>query len=61
MPDRWTNIDIPVRRPAPGSFRRIDLRANRSWSPMQDRGDRVDDQPRSVMVGETRWTPAGGR
>jgi hypothetical protein len=61
MPDRWTNIDIPVRRAAPGPFRRIDLRANRSWSPMQDRGDRVDDQPRSVMVGTTRWTPAGGR
>jgi O-antigen ligase len=61
MPDRWTNIEIPVRRPASGPFRRIDLRANRSWSPMRDRGERVDDQPRSVMVGTTRWTPAGAR
>jgi hypothetical protein len=61
LPDRWTAIDVPIRRPASGRFRRIDLRANRSWSPMRDRGDRVDDEPRSVMVGETRWTPAGSR
>ena len=61
LPDRWTTIEIPVRRPASTPFRRIDLRANRSWSPMRDRGWRVDDQPRSVMVGETRWTPAGAR
>lgn len=60
-PDRWTNIEIPVRSPASAPFRRIDLRANQSWSPMRDRGDRADDEPRSVMVGTTRWTPAGGR
>jgi hypothetical protein len=59
--DRWTNIEIPVRTAAPGSFRRIDLRANRSWSPMRDRGGSEDDAPRSVMVGVTRWTPAAGR
>jgi O-antigen ligase len=60
-PERWATIEIPIRRPASAPFRRIDLRANRSWSPMRDRGERVDDEPRSVMVGETRWTPAGGR
>ncbi len=61
MPDRWTNITIPVRRPAAGPFRRIDLRVNRSWSPKRNRAHHVDDGPRSVMVGTTRWTPAGGR
>jgi O-antigen ligase len=60
-PDRWTTIEIPLRRRAAAPFRRVDLRANRSWSPMRDRGERTDDQPRSVMVGETRWTPAGAR
>jgi hypothetical protein len=61
VPGRWTTIEIPIRRAASGPFRRIDLRANRSWSPMQDRDVRVHDEPRSVMVGQTRWTPAGGR
>jgi hypothetical protein len=60
-PDRWTTIEISVRGSASAPFRRIDLRADRSWSPMRDRGARVDDEPRSVMVGETRWAPAGTR
>jgi hypothetical protein len=60
-PDRWTSIEVPIRRPASARFRRIDLRVNRSWSPMRDRGARSDDEPRSVMVGTTKWTPAGGR
>lgn len=51
---RWTLVDIPIRKHEALPFRRIDLRANQS-RPGPDGG------PRSVMVGTTRFTPAGGR
>jgi O-antigen ligase len=53
-PGRWTLVEIPVRDRAASPFRRIDLRADRTWL-----GE--DGEPRSVMVGTTRLIPAGGR
>lgn len=58
---RWTTIQVPVRAAASTPFRRVDVRANQSWSRTKDLGLRSDDDPRSVMVGETRWEPAGSR
>jgi hypothetical protein len=58
-PDDWTMVSIPLRHGTTLPFRRVDLRANRSWLPLWD-GVPID-QPRSVMVGETRWTSAGAR
>ena len=59
-PGRWNEIRIGLRGHARTSFRRVDLRANQSWTRRHDLGLRdVDIDPRSVMVGEVRWQPAG--
>ena len=60
-PGRWTTITIPIREHAKRPFRRVDLWANQVWSRKRDLGARDDDEPRSVMVGEVRWEPAGSR
>jgi hypothetical protein len=59
-PGQWTTIEIPIRQHASAAFRRVDVRANRSWTPKNDR-DGGDEGPRSVMVGTTRFTSVGGR
>ncbi len=61
-PGRWNELRIGVRDRARTPFRRVDLRANQHWTRRRDlrlRDD--DDMPRSVMVGEVRWQPAGSR
>jgi O-antigen ligase len=61
-PGRWNEIKLGLRTHARTSFRRVDLRANQSWTRRRDLGLREgDDEPRSVMVGDVRWEPAGSR
>jgi hypothetical protein len=61
-PGRWNEIRVGVRDQARSPFRRVDLRANQLWTRRRDLGLReADDAPRSVMVGEVRWEPAGSR
>jgi O-antigen ligase len=59
--DRWTTITIPLRDRSERPFRRVDVWANQTWTRKRELGDRDDDAPRSVMVGEVRWEGAGGR
>ncbi len=58
-PGRWTDITIAVRDRATRPFRRVDLWANQVWIGRDASGR--DTGPRSVMVGEVRWSPAGSR
>ena len=61
-PGRWNELRIGVRDRARTPFRRVDLRVNQHWTRRRDlrlRDD--DDMPRSVMVGEVNWQPAGAR
>ena len=59
--DRWTTIRIALRDRTERPFRRVDLWANQTWTRRRELGDRDDDAPRSVMIGEVRWEGAGGR
>lgn len=57
---RWVTYDIPVRQPAPGEFRRVDLRVNQQWLEDVRLGRRAAQRPISVMVGEMGqigWIP----
>jgi hypothetical protein len=61
-PGRWNEVRIGLRDRARTPFRRVDLRVNQHWTRRRDlrlRDD--DDMPRSVMVGEVKWEPAGSR
>ena len=61
-PGRWNELRIGLRDRARTPFRRVDLRVNQHWTRRRDLGLRDDDDmPRSIMVGEVRWEPAGSR
>jgi O-antigen ligase len=55
----WTDIVVPLRRRSTRPFRRVDLWANQVWVPPPP--GTAAQIPRSVMVGEVRWNPAGSR
>ena len=56
----WTDITIAVRDRSARPFRRVDLWANQVWA-TRDPATGRDTGPRSIMVGEVRWSPAGAR
>jgi hypothetical protein len=56
----WTTVEIGVRTDAPGSFRRVDLRANQERMQPVTLGRRVAQRPIAVQVGEIRWRGAEG-
>jgi O-antigen ligase len=61
-PGRWNELRIGLRDRARTPFRRVDLRVNQHWTRRRDlRLREDDDMPRSVMVGEVKWQPAGAR
>jgi O-antigen ligase len=60
-PGRWTDVRVPLRERSAAPFRRIDLRANQTWTRRYDLPDGGDEGPRSVMVGEIGWQGSGAR
>ena len=57
---QWVTIEIPVRTPASGPFRRVDVRATPFWTESRKMARRTAliAVPLSVMVAEVEWVPA---
>ena len=57
---QWVTIEIPVRTPASGPFRRVDVRATPYWTESRKMARRTAliAVPLSVMVAEVEWVPA---
>jgi O-antigen ligase len=60
-PGRWTPVQLQLRQRLTSPFRRIDLRANQSWTRKYEAPEGGDDAPRSVMVGRVNWQGSGSR